>query len=47
MDNKENKNKFIEDTLLKAINFNGREGYDMKKACLLILRDGNDNIDEK
>jgi hypothetical protein len=33
LDNKDKKNLFIEDCLLKAINFNGNLGYDLKKAC--------------
>ena len=33
LNNRECKNTFIEKTLLKAVNFNGNEGYSIKKAC--------------
>lgn len=41
--NKDDKNVFIEEALSKAINFNGREGYDLKKACQLILNNSVKN----
>lgn len=35
--NKTERNRFIEESFLKAINFNGKEGYDLEKGCLTII----------
>ena len=36
-ENKDNKNSFIEQSLLKAINSNGVRGYDLREACDKII----------
>ena len=36
-DNSESKNYFIDKTLNKAINFLGDAGYNLEKACNVIL----------